>query len=222
MTGFLKKLFKPVRPFSSRDYWETRYSEGGKSGSGSYGELATFKAEVINDFVTKNGIESVIEFGCGDGNQLTLAKYPKYIGLDVSPTAIRQCATMFIDDDSKSFLLYDGTAFFDNARVLQCELAMSLDVLYHLVEDEVYYSYLKHLFAAAERFVIIYSSNKNIPKKSTGSHERHRKFTDDIQEIFKEWELKQVVENPFTPKEWADENGSIANFYIYSKADLRS
>lgn len=38
-----------------------------------------------NDFVRARGIDSVIEFGCGDGAQLALAEYPAYGGIDVSP-----------------------------------------------------------------------------------------------------------------------------------------
>ena len=53
---------------SSREYWEQRYSMGGTSGAGSYDKLAEFKVEVINSFMKKYQISSVIEFGCGDGN----------------------------------------------------------------------------------------------------------------------------------------------------------
>ena len=42
--------------FSSKDYWEKRYAEGGNSGYGSYNNLAKFKAEVINNFIIKNKI----------------------------------------------------------------------------------------------------------------------------------------------------------------------
>jgi hypothetical protein len=54
---------------SSGNYWEERYSQGGNSGSGSYAKFAEFKAEVLNDLVQQNAIRSVIELGCGDGNQ---------------------------------------------------------------------------------------------------------------------------------------------------------
>ena len=82
--------FGPRFP-GSGTYWETRYSGGGNSGAGSYGQLAEFKAEVINDFVISKGISSIIEFGCGDGNQLLLARYPRYTGLDVSKVALARC-----------------------------------------------------------------------------------------------------------------------------------
>lgn len=36
---------------------------------------------------------------------------------------------------------------------------MSLDVIYHLIEDEIYNKYMNNLFMAAEKYVFIYSSN---------------------------------------------------------------
>ena len=67
----------------SASFWEHRYATGGWSGSGSYGELVRGKAEFLNAFVKERSIGSAVEFGCGDGNQLSLANYPPYAGLDV-------------------------------------------------------------------------------------------------------------------------------------------
>ena len=71
--------------YGSAEYWERRYREreNSGSGSGSYGRLAEFKAEVINSFISENGIRSVLEFGSGDGNQLSLFKIEDYTGFDV-------------------------------------------------------------------------------------------------------------------------------------------
>jgi hypothetical protein len=139
----------------SAAYWENRYSAGGTSGAGSYGKLAEFKASVLNRFVAEKQITSVIEFGCGDGNQLLYAMYPRYIGLDVARKAIRLCREKFQNDVTKSFFLYDPECFVDRAGVLHADLALSLDVLFHLVEDEVFTRYMELLFQAGQRFVII-------------------------------------------------------------------
>ena len=80
--------FRPRFP-GSKSYWEERYASGGNSGHGSVGQLAAFKAEILNGFVKENAVQSIIEFGCGDGRQLMLAEYTRYAGLDVSPTVIR-------------------------------------------------------------------------------------------------------------------------------------
>ncbi|HEU4546756.1 MAG TPA: hypothetical protein VFR88_10740, partial [Microlunatus sp.] len=80
---------------SSGRYWERRYAKGGTSGAGSYGQAAEWKAEVVNGWVRDHGVTSVLDLGCGDGNQLSLADYPRYLGLDRSPTAVRACIERF-------------------------------------------------------------------------------------------------------------------------------
>jgi|SRR5208282_2162844 len=103
----------------SAAYWDGRYRAGGTSGDGSYGRLAAFKAEIINEFVRRHNIGSVIEFGCGDGSQLSLMHYPKYVGLDVSAEAVRMCASRFAKDESKSFFLYAGDAFYASSGMFR-------------------------------------------------------------------------------------------------------
>ena len=141
----------------SESYWDRRYSSGGNSGAGSYGKFSALKARTLNAFVEENGVSSVIEYGCGDGNQLRTAEYPQYLGFDVSPVAIAMCRKIFAQDATKSFRLMSEYAG-ETAR-----LALSLDVIYHLVEDEVFESYMHRLFASATRYVIIYSSDTEDP-----------------------------------------------------------
>ena len=76
--------------FSSKEYWENRYKIGQTSGNGSYGFLAEYKSELINDFIKNNNIKSLVEYGCGDGNQLNMIKCEKIIGVDVSKTAVEK------------------------------------------------------------------------------------------------------------------------------------
>jgi hypothetical protein len=44
---------KTGEKFSYIDYWEENYANGGNSGNGSYGVLAQFKGDVINQFINK-------------------------------------------------------------------------------------------------------------------------------------------------------------------------
>jgi hypothetical protein len=105
----------------------------------------------------ETNIKSAMEFGCGDGNNLSLIKYPKYIGLDISPTAIKICINKFKNDLSKSFYVYNSLAFRDNQNLFISELCLSLDVIFHLVEDELFTKYMNDLFEASDKYVIIYS-----------------------------------------------------------------
>ena len=144
---------------SSRNYWETRYSKGGSSGSGSYNNLAKFKASIKNKFVNKNNINKVIEWGSGDCNQLSYANYKNYIGYDVSQTAINICKKKFNKDKRKTFILIDDN--FRNEK--KGDLAISPDVIYHLLEDKIFETYMQNLFNSSNKYVCIYSSNINKP-----------------------------------------------------------
>ncbi len=176
----------------SDQYWEDRYRLGGNSGAGSYGRLAKFKADFLNDFVTRHQIKTIVEFGCGDGAQLTLAHYPIYTGFDVSKTSIEMCREKFKEKPNWSFFLVGSE---QHRTFHTAELALSLDVIYHLVEDEIYESYMSKLFASAEKYVIIYSYNfeKHYPSK----HERGRRFTDWVDENATDWQLIDIHKNKY-------------------------
>lgn len=194
---------------SSADYWEQRYKKGGNSGVGSYGRLAVFKAHVINDFVAKNSITSVIEFGSGDGAQLDLARYPSYIGVDISPTIIDVARRKFSGNPSYRFVHASELGPGDTA-----DLALSLDVIYHLVEDEIFNTYMKQLFSSATRYVIIYSSDVELPGESP--HVRQRKFTTWVSSNQKNFQLVEKIPNPY-PYSEEDSETSWADFYIFER-----
>lgn len=194
--------------FSSKKYWLDRYRHGGNSGAGSYSHLAAYKADVLNNFVINNQVSSVIEFGCGDGNQLKLATYREYTGLDISPHAIEICRKAFHEDETKRFI--DLSEY----RGETAKLALSLDVVFHLVEDSVFDDYMRRLFDAATRFVIVYSSNTDQNPKPLPRHVRHRMFTRWVSEHRRDWTLKDVLENRY-PYDGNPDATSFANFHIY-------
>jgi SAM-dependent methyltransferase len=210
----IKNRIRP-KPFpGSAKYWEERYASGDNSGVGSYGKFASFKAEVVNNFVTRHGVTSVIEFGCGDGNQLELANYQRYLGLDVSETVVLLCKQKFASHSNKAFKLvreYEGET---------ADLSLSLDVIYHLVEDEVFEKYMRTLFKAAIRYVIVYSSNFDSNKDYKGTHVRHRKFTDWIQQNVNGWKMIDHIPNRY-PFKNDYKAGSPAGFFLYKKANLQ-
>ena len=214
-TPFLWRYADQLTWRGSRPYWEARYSGGGNSGAGSYGHLAHYKADILNKFVALRRVKSVIEFGCGDGNQLSLAKYPSYIGLDVSKTAIQTCVSLFYEDNTKDFFLYIPEKFDSIIDGHAADLGMSLDVVYHLVEDKMFILYMRHLFEAAQKYVIIYSSDHDEVIK--GSHVRHRRFTEYVEANFKRWRLTKRLENRYSIAQYGTEVGSFADFYFFEK-----
>lgn len=221
---YLKKFIKAILPYGivmlimknkkkrfpgSAVYWEDRYKRGDNSGAGSYNELANFKAKVINNFVKNNNIKTVIEFGCGDGNQLSLALYPKYTGFDVSKTAINLCRKIFKNDPTKTFLLLKKYNDFHRA-----DIVISLDVIYHLIEDIVFEKHINQLFQAATKFVIIYAYDFEGDNKY---HVKHRNFTKYINQNIKNWNLLEHIPNEYPYNKNEPDNTSWSDFYIYSK-----
>ncbi len=206
-TKILSFLYKFKSFPGSGNYWEKRYLSGGDSGAGSYQELSLFKAKIINNFILNENVESVIEFGCGDGNQLKLMDYKKYLGIDISPTIISKCKKLFSKDKSKSFLTYQ------QYKNQSAELSLSLDVIYHLVEDKVYEDHLKKVFDSSHKFVIIYSSDF---ESNNEWHVRHRKFTRWIEKNRNDFELIKKIKNEY-PFMGDNNKGSFSDFFIYSK-----
>jgi len=212
-----KRLARSVSPGQalpfekSSSYWDARYKAGGNSGAGSYSNLARFKADILNAFVSEHAIASVIEFGSGDGAQLGLAAYPRYIGVDVSPTAIADCRKLFRHDPSKTFHVAGELPPGSTA-----ELSLSLDVIYHLVEDDVFSKYMHDLFAASGKYVIIYSSNED--KAWTSQHVRHRNFTRWIKANLPGWTQVSHIPNIYPYNENDPDHTSFADFYVYEKS----
>lgn len=208
-SGFAKRLAR-AKFENSGAYWERRYQTGGNSGAGSYNRLALFKAEFLNEFVSQNEIRSVIEFGSGDGAQLELAQYPSYVGIDVARTAVEWARKRFGRDPTMTF--------YHSSEVppgLTADLALSLDVIYHLVEDAAFDSYMRQLFNAASQFVIIYASNHD--ETLDVAHVRHRRFTDWIDEMRPDFTMVRQVPNRYPFDAEDPDNTSFADFFIYQR-----
>jgi hypothetical protein len=199
----------------SATFWERHYAAGRDSGPGSFGHLAQFKAGVIAELCTEKAVESVVEWGCGDGNQLLQLIVPRYVGLDVSRTAVESCVRRFGGDQDKSFFWYDPAAFLDNAGFFTADLALSLDVIYHLVEDVTFSTYMRRLFHSARRHVLIYSSDVDGLRHGE-PHVRDRRFSSWIEHNEPDWHLEKTIRNqyPFTGSESA---GSFSDFFCYTR-----
>jgi hypothetical protein len=200
---------------SSADYWDTRYRAGGNSGAGSYNRLAKFKANFLNRFVDQHQIASVVEYGSGDGAQLRLARYQSYTGVDISPKAVEMCRVLYHGDTSKRFLELGAIA-----PDFKADLSLSLDVVYHLVEDPAFDAYMRKLFESARLFVIVYSSNSD--QDWPAKHVRHRQFTKWVEQNRPDWYLQSTFKNAY-PYDPADpRQTSFADFYVFAPRECAS
>lgn len=209
----LRNLFGKLAPLAgfrgSRRYWEARYRLGGHSGEGSRGKHARHKADVVNSFIAQHAVDSVIEFGCGDGYQLGMLRCPYYIGVDVSDTILRACRELYANDGNKSFLSMD-----EYSGEL-ADLSMSLDVIFHLVEDKVYEDYLDRLFAAAGQFVVIYSTSEDMDHTGV-PHVRHRDVGSDCAKRYPAFE-RMTEDEALLPPPTAIDRGIPVTFMFFRR-----
>lgn len=200
------------RPFrvlpASERYWERRYARGRNPGVGSRGDQARFKSDVINRLLVEHSVDSAIEFGCGDGYQLGLIGYPDYTGFDVSSSAIRRCHEQYHGDSQKTFHVLSE---FVNQMA---DLSLSLDVIYHLVEDEIFEQHMRSVFGSSRRLVAIYSTNLTIPESEQPPHIRHRRFTDWIDQHASDWRLIERV--AYEPGSAGEGDGGVA-FFVFTR-----
>jgi hypothetical protein len=199
---------KSKQSFSSENYWKRRYKRGGNSGAGSYGRLADYKSEYINDLVSRYGVESVVEIGSGDGNQASEYTFSPYTGIDLSAKMVAECRKRFSDRKDWNF----STA---SEWVLKPhDMSMSLDVIYHLIEDGVYEAYMNQLFNSALRYVLIYVSDKDT--QHSAKHVKHRNFSEWVAENRGDWELLEAPKHPFPMIAGSDPNQtSFASFKLF-------
>jgi SAM-dependent methyltransferase len=193
-------------------YWQARYAAGRTSGAGSRGALAAFKADIVNTLAQRYAVRDAIEFGCGDGAQLSLLRLPTYLGLDVSPAALARCRRSFGHDPTRRF------ALLDEYRGEQADLALSLDVIYHLVADAAFEAHMAALFGAARRIVLIYSCDEDAPVDPRDPHVRRRRFTPWVAARAPDWRLVARIPNPY-PWRGDVHTGSWSDFYLYGRAD---
>ena len=155
-------------------YWQKRYMQGGTSGQGSYGESAQWKAKIVNSVVQRHEIVSVLEFGCGDGNQLSLYDFKTYTGLDVSAEAVKKCQKIYSDVAGFEFhQLSPG----QQTIIPNHDLVICIEVLMHITDESDFVWTLDSLFSNGARFVLICTPMLLHPGVRLGPHEKHRNMT---------------------------------------------
>lgn len=183
------------------NYWEIRYKSGGNSGSGSYNKIAEHKAEVINNYIVKYEIKTISDFGCGDGNQINMFKgFNIYTGFDISSFIIAKCINIFRDRNNM---------FFVNSIIdlPTSDLCLSLDVIYHILDNDEYHNYMTNLFNKSNRFVLIFSTDHD-DNNHDAKHILHHKFSDWVVEYYNEFKLIEVIDNNLI---------TGAKFYLYER-----
>jgi hypothetical protein len=134
-----------------------------------------------------------------------LSDYPAYTGLDIAPAAINRCRALFAADASKRFAVYHPETY--DSDFFRSDMALSTEVIFHLTEDALYRLYLRHLFASAHCWVVIFSSDMPDTTGGVFPHFRSRRFTPDVPAG---WVLRERLPNPLAAS-------SISEFFFFEK-----
>lgn len=169
---------------NSKLYWEARYKNGGTSGWGSHNiSSVNFKKDYINSYIRKIKAKTLVELGCGDGNQLSYFDgYQSYSGYDISETIINKCQIKFKNDNTKSFT----SNINDLLNKEKYDIALSLDVTYHLIEEDVYKNYLNNLFNLSNFVIIFGVDNNNVV---SAKHVKNRMISEYVIQYQKKFQL---------------------------------
>jgi len=136
----------------SVEYWEKRYREGGKSGRGSVGASREWKWSIIRKHVTL--VDDVVDVGCGDLSFWEGRTCERYFGVDISPYIIKRNAEKRPD---WAFIAWPA----ERRLPLRGRVVLCLDVLFHILDDEVATKIMDNLCEYSSEWVVIHAWWRN-------------------------------------------------------------
>jgi SAM-dependent methyltransferase len=134
--------------------WEDHYKSGGKSGDPSdYAKSREWKHTIIARYCDiKNN--SIIDIGCGDLQFWQGRRPAKYTGIDISPTIIAAHTEKYPE---RTFICASS----DETLNISADMVMCFDMLWHIMDDNVYADTISNMKFYSKKYIIIYTWNSN-------------------------------------------------------------
>jgi 2-polyprenyl-3-methyl-5-hydroxy-6-metoxy-1,4-benzoquinol methylase len=135
--------------FPNSTFWEWRYTTNPELGSGvgSRGKPLEEKRDLLSVLVDVLHPASVLDVGCGDGEATKGLSLQNYVGLDLSPEAVRRAASGNPDGDFRVGTLSEHS--------VEAELTLCQDVLIHEANPANYADLVDRLLEASTRALLI-------------------------------------------------------------------
>jgi 2-polyprenyl-3-methyl-5-hydroxy-6-metoxy-1,4-benzoquinol methylase len=135
--------------FPNATFWQWRYLTDPELGSGieSRCKPPVSKRELLATVLDSIAPASVIDVGCGDGEAAQDLPMPGYIGIDLSPEAVRRAK---IGRPEGEFLVGRLADF-----SVRADLTICLDMLIHQSDVEAYRDQVARLWESADRALLI-------------------------------------------------------------------
>lgn len=115
----------------------------------------------------------------------------RYTGVDISEDIVENARTRFNDRPDWNFILSEDV----NEKLEPHDMSLSLDVIFHLIEDDVFDQYMRDLFRFAKTHVLIYSTDNEGSGKVP--HFRSRHYSAWIRDNAAGWHLTRTYNNPY-------------------------
>jgi SAM-dependent methyltransferase len=135
--------------FPNATFWQWRYLTNPELGSGvgSRGKPLADKRALLTALLDVLRPASVLDVGCGDGEATRGLELPGYVGLDLSPEAVRRARAGRPDGDYRVGTLAD--------HPVQADLTICLDVLIHQADRAGYDDLAGRLLQSADRALVV-------------------------------------------------------------------
>jgi len=175
---------------SSHQYWADRYLHTNFQNSSGNGRLKfrlSYKAKMLNKIFKTYEITKVADFGCGDGLLASKLKITKYYGIEINSEIVDNLKNKFLGKNEFEF-----STKFESQWRNKIDASISVDVIFHLIEEDVYQKYMNELFFADAKYVVIRAYNHKSQGTGRNSHILHREFLNTIKKYFPNYNLVNV------------------------------
>lgn len=168
------------RPATGVGYWDDRWVNGPEC-PGSVGDQAMSKAAWLNSVIYDLDVRSLVDWGCGDGSQAALVNVGMYVGVEVAPSAWEAASVALATRDNCCIVLAPP----GQSITIRADMAVSMDVVFHLTADHEYEEWLARVFGSATKFVAVHGTDyESVPN----GHMRHHEVTRDAPP---DWTLRE-------------------------------
>jgi 2-polyprenyl-3-methyl-5-hydroxy-6-metoxy-1,4-benzoquinol methylase len=119
--------------------------------------LARAKWKTIRKYISE--VENVTDVGCGDLSFWEGQRCENYAGIDISPFILERNRRIwsngrFIHSPAEEYV-----------RGLEGDVVLCMDLLFHIIDDDVYVKILQNLTAYPHKWILIYTLRRNSFKK---------------------------------------------------------
>ncbi len=162
--------------FPNATFWQWRYVTHPDLGSGigSRGRPLLDKRALLSAVIDLLSPASVLDVGCGDGEATRGLPIPSYLGLDLSPEAVRLAREHRPEGEFRIGTLTDES--------LRAELTICLDVLIHQADGEKYQDLVRRLLTSATRALLVSGFDHPVQPASSMVH-----FHEPLSESLRRW-----------------------------------